>query len=106
MVWIWAVVLSTSLISVIGFARAGSIVFWKANSVERAEDDPIPDAPTVLSHLAVGGLIALLVAHTVFAGPVTRYTASISEQLMSPGRYISTVLETPGKLSDAKDEAH
>jgi multicomponent K+:H+ antiporter subunit D len=105
MVWTWAIVLSASLISVIGFARAGSIVFWKAQSIARNEDEPLPPAPGALSYVAVGGLLALLVAHTVFAGPVQRYMAATSAQLFAPEPYISTVLDTPGKLSTPK-EAH
>ena len=37
-VWIWAIVLSSSLISIVGFARAGSTLFWKAHSVAVPED--------------------------------------------------------------------
>ncbi len=104
-VWVWAVILTASLISVVGFARAGSILFWKAESVEAGEGAAAAVTPSVLSYTAVGGLIAMLVAHTVFAGPATGYTTAISDQLFAPDRYISTVLETPGKLSDPKDEA-
>ncbi|AXI56049.1 monovalent cation/H+ antiporter subunit D [Sulfitobacter sp. JL08] len=103
MVWIWAIVLSASLISVVGFARAGSIVFWKAQSIERPEDEPLPPSPAILSYVAVGGLLGLLVAHTVFAGPVQRYMAATSAQLFAPEPYISTVLDTPGKLSTPKE---
>ncbi|WP_187428400.1 Na(+)/H(+) antiporter subunit D [Roseobacter fucihabitans] len=99
-VWVWAVVLISSLIAVVGFSRAGSILFWKAKSVP-----PGPDTgdrmqrPSILSYCAVGGLLLLLAAHTVFAGPATAYMASISQQLFNPEPYISTVLGTPGKLS-------
>jgi len=55
---------------------------------------------------AVGGLLALLVAHTLLAGPATQYATTISKQLFGPERYLTTVLETPGKLSDGKEEAH
>ena len=97
MVWIWAIVLGSSLISVVGFARAGSILFWKAKSVEG--DQTVPP-PATMSYVAVGGLIALLVAHTVLAGQMHRYTNSIAAQLFAPAPYISTVVDTPGKLSD------
>ncbi len=74
-VWIWAIILGSSLISIVGFARAGSILFWKAHSVEPPEDEHRAcRAPPTLSYVAVGGLIALLVAHTVFAGQVHGYT--------------------------------
>ncbi|WP_420558023.1 monovalent cation/H+ antiporter subunit D [Roseovarius sp.] len=105
MPWIWAVVLASSLISVVGFARAGSNVFWKARSIARPEGAPVVAAPSALSYTAVGGLIALLIAHTVFAGQVHGYTRAISAQLFAPEPYISTVLETPGKLGRPEDKA-
>ncbi|WP_375229802.1 monovalent cation/H+ antiporter subunit D [Roseobacter sp. S98] len=101
--WIWAVILISSLVSVVGFARAGSVVFWKCRSIEPDPEAPEPTTPTVLSYVAVAGLMALLVAHTVFAGPVHRYTTGIAADLFAPDAYISTVLETPGKLSKPKE---
>ncbi|MFK7881557.1 monovalent cation/H+ antiporter subunit D [Roseobacter sp.] len=101
-VWVWAVVLMSSLIAVVGFSRAGSVLFWKAKSlapVEEPSDTFAQQAPATLSYCAVGGLLLLLAAHTVFAGPATAYMASISQQLFNPEPYISTVLKTPGKLS-------
>ncbi|MDJ0626699.1 MAG: monovalent cation/H+ antiporter subunit D [Rhodobacter sp.] len=103
-VWIWAVVLGSSLISILGFARAGSVLFWKAHSVEPQADGPALPRPAVLSYVAVGGLISLLAAHTVFAGQVHGYTTNIAAQLFAPEPYIATVLDTPGKLSKPKEE--
>ncbi|MEP3947201.1 monovalent cation/H+ antiporter subunit D [Ascidiaceihabitans sp.] len=104
MVWIWVVVLSSSLISILGFARAGSVVFWKAHSV--ASEDPKPEAakPAALSYVAVGGIFAMLVLHTIFAGQVHGYTTRIATQLFAPDAYVSTVLDTPGKLSTPKKD--
>jgi multicomponent K+:H+ antiporter subunit D len=107
MVWVWAIVLTSSLISVVGFARAGSLVFWKAHSIDPPDQDDqsAPDTarPGILAYGAVGGLFALLVAHTVFAGPVHDYTTKMAGQLFQPDEYISVVLETPGKLSKPKE---
>ena len=102
MPWIWAVVLGSSLISILGFARAGSVLFWKAHSVEREEGTEAPQAPATLAYVAVGGLVTLLMAHTVFAGQVHSYTTTMAAQLFAPEPYISTVVETPGKLSTPK----
>lgn len=104
MVWIWVIVLSSSLISILGFARAGSLVFWKAHSLEPPEE-PVPDAerPATMSYVAIGGLFALLTFHTVFAGQVHGYTTSIAAQLFAPDAYVSTVLDTPGKLSKPQE---
>ena len=99
MVWIWVIVLGSSLVSILGFARAGSILFWKAQSVAPSQDAPVDKTPSTMSFVAVGGLIALLAAHTVFAGQVHGFTTGIATQLFEPGPYISTVLETEGKLS-------
>lgn len=104
MVWVWAVVLSSSLISILGFARAGSIVFWKAHATEPGAAVEDVTRPAMLAYVGVGGLVALLFAHTVFAGQVHGYTTTMAGQLFQPDAYKSIVLETPGKLSEAKEE--
>ncbi|WP_415922334.1 monovalent cation/H+ antiporter subunit D [Tateyamaria sp. SN6-1] len=102
--WIWAVVLISSLISILGFARAGSVVFWKAHGVEAADEGQPRSAPGILSSVAAGGLVAMLIAHTVFAGHVHGYTTRMAATLFAPEAYIATVVETPGKLSKPKEE--
>ena len=54
---------------------------------------PAPALPLV----SIGGLLAVLVAVTIFAGPLQRHLVATADQLFAPGPYISTVLETPGK---------
>lgn len=103
-VWIWVIVLGSSLISILGFARAGSIVFWKAHSVQPAEGVTEMQCPTTLSYVAVGGLLSLLAVHTIFAGQVHSYTSTIAAQLFNPQPYISIVLDTPGKLSTPTED--
>ncbi|NNE80139.1 MAG: monovalent cation/H+ antiporter subunit D [Silicimonas sp.] len=104
MVWIWAIVLGSSLVSILGFARAGSVLFWKSHSVELGEELPERTAPAMLSYVAVGGLVTLLALHTVFAGQVHKYTTTMAVQLFAPEPYIATVVETPGKLSKPKED--
>ena len=103
-VWIWVIVLGSSLVSIVGFARAGSVLFWKAESVALPEDSQTVAPPSALSYVAVGGLMALLAAHTVFAGQVHAYTTSMAAQLFAPQPYISTVVDTPGKLSTPQED--
>ncbi|SFH07937.1 multisubunit potassium/proton antiporter, PhaD subunit (TC 2.A.63.1.1) [Palleronia marisminoris] len=108
--WIWTVVLGSSLVAVVGFARAGSTVFWKPQQVAKGMDDleaeqHISEADRdsrgksapALPVVAVGGFVALLAAQTIFAGPMTDYMRATVDQLMRPGAYVSTVLDTPGK---------
>ncbi|MEL6641665.1 MAG: monovalent cation/H+ antiporter subunit D [Pseudomonadota bacterium] len=107
--WVWGTILISSLISVIGFGRAGSVVYWKAKSLAPDPDEePDPDAappappPNPLAYVAVGGLIALIAAHTAFAGQVHQYTTITAAQLFAPDTYKAVVLETPGKLTRDK----
>ena len=94
LVWvIWATILITSLVAVVGFARAGSMVFWK---VDPAPETGTPDTPpAALPFVATGGLIAGIVALTVFAGPVTAFLSDTSAQIFDTQGYIAAVLETP-----------
>ena len=103
-VWlIWAVILIASLITVIGFARAGSLVFWKSYDPSLAEtpdeqseeDPPAPHRAAALPFVAVFALLAGLAAITIFAGPVTDYTNATATQLFDPGGYIDAVLKRP-----------
>ncbi len=60
--------------------------------------------PSVLAYVAVGGLVALLALHTIFAGQVHRDTTTMAAQLFAPEPYISVVVGTPGKLSKPKED--
>ncbi len=116
--WIWAVVLGSSLVAVLGFARAGSTVFWKSregggapDTPDTQTDDPVKETdhaplPPVLPIIASALLVAYLVAHTVFAGPITGYMRATSAQLFAPGPYISAVLDAEGKDVEHHGEGH
>ncbi|MCX7558754.1 monovalent cation/H+ antiporter subunit D [Sulfitobacter sp. F26204] len=105
-VWIWAVVLGSSLVCLVGFSRAGAVLFWKARTINAEENEEPAPAPNALSYAAVSGLLVLLVAHTVFAGPAYSYVEHTASQLFAPQPYVSTVLDTPGKLSTPAKEEH
>ncbi|MFN2310308.1 MAG: Na+/H+ antiporter subunit E, partial [Gammaproteobacteria bacterium] len=90
-VWlIWAVVLGTSLVAMLGLAQTGSAVFWK----------PLPDAdaapiaapastpPVALPMVAACAILGAIVALSVLAGPVMRYVEATAAQLHAPGGYI------------------
>jgi multicomponent K+:H+ antiporter subunit D len=89
-VWLWGLILSTSLLIIIGFARAGSTLFWKST----AQDGEIRSRVRVraLPYFAVGTLLAMTVAMTVFAGPAMQFFEETAYQLFNPGDYQSAVL--------------
>ncbi|WP_375280266.1 monovalent cation/H+ antiporter subunit D [Pseudooctadecabacter sp.] len=96
---IWTVILASSLIAIVGFGRAGSTVFWKAKSMPVDDDAELTLPPSVMAYAAVFGLLAMSVALTVFGGFVHDFTTATADQLFNPEPYISTVVDTPGKLS-------
>ena len=97
-VWGWAFVLGTSLIAVLGFARAGSSLFWlpnDENSPKHSEFQGEPGATSGWGLAALGSMLALIVALTVFAAPANRYAQATAAQLYTPSAYILAVLGTP-----------
>lgn len=114
-VWtVWAVILASSLVTIVGLARAGSILFWKPyDSANAPEFEPDPaDTPEdasedsqsataattpapALPFVAVSALLAGLVALTVLAGPVMDYADATARQLFDPADYIGAVLKRP-----------
>ena len=89
---IWAAILGTSLIAVVGFARSGSILFWKR------DDSPSPpqsDTPNLMEAVPAIALLAMLVAMTVGAGPVTAYMGAASQEIFDSAAYVRTVLPAP-----------
>jgi multicomponent K+:H+ antiporter subunit D len=91
---IWTVILATSLLCIVGFARAGSTVFWKSAQVETHGDAPV-SALTPRDSVPVGAvafMLAGMVALSAFAGPITGYLEGTAAQLYNPLEYILAVL--------------
>ncbi|MEX0350310.1 MAG: monovalent cation/H+ antiporter subunit D [Paracoccaceae bacterium] len=99
---IWAIILIGSFVTIVGLARAGSLIFWKSHAVE-PEPDPNPQSPPEidtapepspgLTFSATFALLAGLIALTIFAGPATEFASETAEQLFDPSRYINAVLK-------------
>lgn len=97
--WAWSAILLGSLITIVGFARAGSVLFWKSTSlavVEVEVETPQPAAaPPRASALQVAPVmltLATLAALAVFAGPVAAYLEDTSQQLFDRDGYVGAVL--------------
>jgi multicomponent K+:H+ antiporter subunit D len=85
--WIYATVLLTGLLGLIGCSRAGALVFW--DTQEGTVDRAPPAAAALVPALALLGSSVLL---TAAAGPVVRYSRAAAEQVMTPQAYIDAVL--------------
>mgnify|MGYP002778222668 CR=1 FL=1 len=85
--WAWGVILVTTFIGVIGFARTGSAVFWKAT------EGAVPPAPANARDLLAPALaLALLAALSAGAGPVSAYADAAAAQVLDPAQSAAAVL--------------
>jgi multicomponent K+:H+ antiporter subunit D len=86
--WVWAAILVSSLMAIIGLSRSGTRLFWRV--------DPVPEgtAPMPLRRSEIAATMLLLgygVAMTLFAGPLLRYTDATAAQLLDTGATVERV---------------
>jgi multicomponent K+:H+ antiporter subunit D len=86
--WGWSVILGTTFIGVIGFARVGSAVFWKTTP-----DCETPVIRTGRADLvAPAGALLLLAALSAGAGWVSTYADAAAAQALDPAASARAVL--------------
>jgi multicomponent K+:H+ antiporter subunit D len=93
--WIWALILGGSLLSIVGFGRAGSTLFWK--STGEPGGFPAAGPNDTLGYVSIGLLLAGAISLTLFAGPATRYLDATAAQLFDTRGYIQAVLPSGGE---------
>jgi multicomponent K+:H+ antiporter subunit D len=93
---VWAVVLGAGFLTLVGLARAGSILFWHVR-----DDDTGGGAGASPQLLAATALLLLAtVAMSVLAAPLQRYTAAAAAQLVDRAAYARAVLGAQGEATD------
>jgi multicomponent K+:H+ antiporter subunit D len=91
--WVWAVILVAALAGVIALARAGSRLFFNARAATAPPPDGAPEAHSAWRELiACGGLLGLILALTLGAGPAFDFAQATALQLADPAAYIAAVL--------------
>ncbi len=96
-VWIWGFILATSLVTIIAFARAGSLLFWKSEAVAVAGAAGNASSPTPIpalrrTALPLLALLLLPAALSGFAGPAARYFDAAAAQIADVQGYVDAVL--------------
>ncbi len=86
---VWAVLLMTSLMALVAFSRAGTLIFWKGEEPS-AEEEQV--GATAFEFLPVVGLLACIVIYTVYSGPVADFCTITAENLLDPDGYIEAVM--------------
>ncbi|MDP2009013.1 MAG: monovalent cation/H+ antiporter subunit D [Phenylobacterium sp.] len=92
-IWIWSMVLGTTLLAMVAFARAGSVLFWKSAS-PAASGRAQPGSLARAAWAAPVALLTCLILLSVAAGPATAYLDAASRQLFEPEQYHRAVLAT------------
>ena len=80
----WGIVLAASFVTLLGFARAGSVLFWKT------EGTALP-RPPVLPLLATALALAGLVGISVLAGPLSDWLLTTARALHDPSANIAVM---------------
>lgn len=89
---VWAVVLGVGLLTLVGLARAGSILFWSVRTDVRGQSAGA-SPPLLAATLALLGMSVLM---SVFAAPIQRYTSAAALQLQDRAAYARAVLPEMG----------
>jgi multicomponent K+:H+ antiporter subunit D len=92
--WAWTAILVGSLLTIVGFARAGSVLFWKSTALPDPETEATHSPASALQVAPVMLALATLAALAVFAGPVSAYLQDTSAQLFDRDGYVTAVLGT------------
>ncbi|MGY1425802.1 monovalent cation/H+ antiporter subunit D [Lysobacter sp. A289] len=98
--WVWTAILVTSLMVIVGLARAGSRVFWRTEEhPPMAADGTIGTARRIpgtrwLETTAIVLLLGYGIAMSLAAAPILDYTRAAGHQLMSPTDYIDQLRGT------------
>ncbi|WP_336272980.1 monovalent cation/H+ antiporter subunit D [Vreelandella indica] len=93
--WLWPLLLLTSLASLVALSRAGSTLFWRSHR-GNVSGSPLPRRQWfgVIWLLSAAPLLVAL------AGPVSSYTQATADQLANPQVLIRTLL--PNAAGDAQ----
>jgi multicomponent K+:H+ antiporter subunit D len=93
--WPWGVILVSTFIGVVGFARVGSAVFWKRTN----RDVPLAPAPAALRSDMAAPIIALALLATLSAGAgwASAYANAAAAQVLDPAQSAAVVLQDPAE---------
>lgn len=88
--WLWAVLLVAGLLTLVALSRAGSSLFWRAQS-------PAAEVPraSALQLTVISALVASALLLAVCADPLLTLLTATAEQWLRPGEYVQAVLPDP-----------
>jgi multicomponent K+:H+ antiporter subunit D len=96
--WVWSVVLITSLLTMVAFARTASQVFW--NAPDWPAGSPVATSLPRAQWAAAALLLGYGVVLSAFGDPAMRYARAAAEQLLRPADYIQAAHGTTPQLRE------
>lgn len=84
--WLWPIMLCSSLVILMAFSRSGSTFFWRTET--RVADTAPADFWALI---AIIGLLSMSLWLSIFGDDVMRYTQALARQIMTPDLYIHAV---------------
>jgi len=92
---VWALILCSSLLVIMGLVRTGIRLFWHVPGTEDLPPEPaLPTPPRPFETGAAALLLAYILIMSVFAGPLLNQTEKIAGQLLAPQHYLHDVSHT------------
>ncbi len=85
--WLWALVLLSSLVVIIGLSRAGSTLFWRISG-----SDTVAETAKPLQVFAVCWLLLASPLLVIFAGPLTELSVQAAAQLYDTNTSVQLIL--------------
>ncbi|MBU1309641.1 MAG: monovalent cation/H+ antiporter subunit D, partial [Gammaproteobacteria bacterium] len=93
--WIWSLVLLSSLMVIVGLSRAGSSLFWRVSGNDCGTEKAEP-----LQIFAVCWLLAASPLLVIFAGPLTELAQQAAMQLHDVSSAVNLII-APGNTGSA-----
>lgn len=93
--FLWTIVLVTSLMVIVGFARSGSVLFWQTVPGSPEADRHVDQSR--LTFVSVFGLLGIIAGLTILSQPVLDFLDSTARQIHNPASYIGSVLPKQGQ---------
>jgi multicomponent K+:H+ antiporter subunit D len=95
---VWAAVLGSSLMVIVGITRGGIRLFWRVPVVEEGVPPPRKAPTRTVELLAAALLLCYGIGMSVFANPLMQYTDAMATQLLQPHEYVGELRATTPEI--------
>jgi len=95
---VWAAVLGSSLMVIVGLTRGGIRLFWRVPVVEEGAPKPRKAPTRTVELFAAALLLSYGIAMSVFAGPLMQHTDAMATQLLQPQDYVGELRATTPEI--------